>query len=502
MRTRHRLVAAALTALIAAPAAAVDPAFEVCVSEFPTTPLTRVIYATNTGSVPLNGIFAEGYASAADMVAGQTWDFTPATGTDRVLQVAPVDAAWSCSVSGQCSGQFGRSTLLLVQDDLTTGSRDVNAIQFDGASTFFLRAQVSDENASNEIRACFEGDVEFLAFPRPGGCLGEGDAPWRSSLNDDQAVTQDSPCSNGGPDACISGFIGGRAARNGTLTLPSGHVVDSTLVEIQINFDDVVGILFGGCVVPVSDVLQQYLMTWLVPHYGPLVQLSSPSGVTDLSWTSAGSTTIGYGLLPPVSAQVDSVTDTEVTISWDPGALFGLGADSFVVHWGTQPGLPTTSTDDLMLTIPATQLSHTVSGLQPGTDYCFSVSSRSTYTDPVASIPVIYDSIALPVSIGADTDGDGNRDTSYPPEVCVRTTGGSADDLLRDDSITPPMPPINPPLSTLLPLTVVYQPGHTSGDPDLDSTVIDDAMRPLVLYQWSSNRTIRLTKSGTHILVY
>ena len=457
-------LAVAVVIGVAAPAAAVEPNFQVCAGDFPFTPLQRVIYATDAGSgTRIDAIVGEGYLNGERLENTDTdgdgipdaysWDFSGLTGDDRVLQIAPVDPAWSCSVMTGTCNRFAAAQVLLVQDNYPApSSRDINALFYDMAlQTVYLRSQVLSEGISpDEVRVCFAGDIDFLRFPQPGGCVTEGDT-WSSSPSCDD-VNQDDPCGTAGPDAGVDGELRGRAVRNGTLTLPSGHVVDAVLVEIWANFD----IRILGCLFPSGQTLQQYLLLWLIPHYGPIAQLSSPGGSTDLLWETVGSTTIGSGLLPPVCAQVDDVTADSITVSWDPGVIpGGFGPDAFVVHWGNTPSMPDSSTDDIPVTIPVSQTSYTISGLMPNTDYCVSVTSRADYTDPVSMVTTTYDSISLPDAVGADIDGDGTRDTSYPVEVCVRTGG------------TPPMPSCGAacgPLGVVANLFAVKEPPVTGAD--------------------------------------
>lgn len=484
---RHLVASLVLAVVAAGDAAAVEPGFEVCAAQFPIAPpLELVITATNAGSVRLDAITAEGYLDAAALEAGSTWDFSGLTGDDRVLQIAPVDSLWSCSVPN--CGRMSRADALLVQDNYPGPTRDVNAISYNGSDRILLHAQVSGENEPDELRVCFETDVTFMQFPRAGDCMAEADAAWSTGLSCDEAVTQDNPCGTAGAAAGLNGVIDGIATKNGTLTLPSRHIVDAVLVRTYANFD-ADALLFGACVATV-ETLQQYLMMWVVPEYGPLVQLSSPGGDTDLSWQSTGSTTVGYGLLPPVDAWIDSVTDTEIALSWDPGTFPGsYGPDSFYVNWGTIQGNP----DLVSATIPATDTTYTVTGLAPGTDYCVSVTAGLTYTDPVAGVATEYRSIELPVTIGADIDGDGARDTSYPVELCVTTTGTVGPiDLLRHDG-----------LKSDLPLTTaahLYLPSFTPGNLDPDTVVLNDGK--LWWYGWATNRPVMLVKNGNQLEVH
>jgi hypothetical protein len=123
------------------------------------------------------------------------------------------------------------------------------------------------------------------------------------------------------------------------------------------------------------------------------------------------------------------------------------------------------------------------------------VTSKSSYTDPVSNVTTEYRSVALPKSIGADIDGDGTRDTSYPPEVSATT--GEPSGLLRNwvDSVRP----VTPPLEEVLPLDPVadlHVFGFASGEEDPDGAVLGDTGRPLVFYAMAPSQIVLLTKTA------
>ena len=92
------------------------------------------------------------------------------------------------------------------------------------------------------------------------------------------------------------------------------------------------------------------------------------------------------------------------------------------MHWGIESGHLTVPPNSSGPLAAALGNSYTVRGLLPETSYWISVTSRKSYTDPVSGVTTDYESIALPKSIGADVDGDGVQDSSYPPEVMATTT--------------------------------------------------------------------------------
>lgn len=496
-RTIARLASTLLLVLSAAlPAAAVDPNLRLYLDEFPLqTPLATVIFAQDGGGGPLSDITAEGYADGAALEAGTTWDFSLLSGSERAIEFAPVDPLWSCYVPGGCGGLFGPAVSdgLFIQNDEAGPNRDVYAIDFNGSNTYFLKGQAIAEDTANELRICLQQDVPFLVFANTAGTrryMAPGDAPWSSALfNCVQAVTQGGLCGGAGTDAYIgdgngtAGRFTGRVAGAGTLTLPSGHVLDAVLTETYASFEAYGARLFGTCQVPAQR-LRSYILMWMVPYYGPMVLVTSGADVADLaSFTDAGATSIGYGLLPPLSITATAIGPDSISVSWAPGTLGANAPDSYDVHWGTVPGSQTPPP----FSANTTATSYTISGLAVDTQYCVSVSSVKTYADPVAG-PHTFRSIQLPASIGADIDGDGMRDTSYPPEICVRTGQPLPGvDLLRDHltEIAPPTPAI----ATVLPLAApgdLYVPSFVSGSLEPDATVLADQGRKLVFYAYDA----------------
>jgi hypothetical protein len=220
-------------------------------------------------------------------------------------------------------------------------------------------------------------------------------------------------------------------------------VLDSLLVEILASF----GAVLPDVCIGTGERNRQYLLVWLVPEYGPLIQIRSegdqPPDLT--TWTQTNSTVIGTGLLPPLSVSVGAVGGSSIEVSWDPGLRPG-DADGFKVYWGTESGAVTPPPNQSPVLDAALGNSWTITGLDPETEYFISVTSVRSYTDPVSGVTTQYESIALPTSIGADVDGDGLRDTSYPPEVSASTIMAGPAELAinRQVALTAsgPMPPV------------------------------------------------------------
>jgi len=491
------VVTLALITLAASSAPAVEPDFEVCVDRYPLTPLERILYSSALFNPRIDSLTAEGYADAAALLAGANWDFSGMSGTDVIIQNVPVDSTWSCTVSGSCSGfapAFADS--LRTIDIPSTNVRNVWAFQHDGSGKLLFRGFVNSEGSVDELRICSTDDFAFFDFAGPGLCLNDATPAWANPVPCAIWARGDDPCGLELPDTALDGQLPGRVVRTGTLTLPSGHVLDTVLVELIADFDLRRFELFT-CTVAV-DQLRQYILQWIVPDYGMIVEMNSMEVEPDLSWQVADSVTIGHGLLPPLSIQVDSVSGDRVTVSWDPGRT-SAHIDEYVVYWGEQPGevvAPPFSSERVGDTILAPQTSYTITGLDAGKTYHISVTSKSRYIDPYSLIETPYESIAMPSTIGADIDGDGNRDTSYPPEVTATTTGAIPIALLRDalDSIDPP----SPAKALVLPLDAgdLYISDFLSGDPD--PTPLG---QPLVFYATNPARDVMLVKSAGSVAI-
>jgi hypothetical protein len=444
MRSFRRAAAAACLLILPLAARAVDPNLRVYADEYPAPspprPANVVVVGLDVGPAPMSTL---GGADAAAVEALTSWDFSALAGQRVILQVVPVEDPWSCYVPDpvgppQCGFSLPGNDQLWVRDNEVTGTRGCIALDFNGSDAL-ERAQVIGEGTPGELRLCFNPsahpDLPFFSFPHPDGArwfVQEGDA-WQSAVfscnTDPLNVTSGSPCPSfaGGQSASFTdgnGTLGratGRCVQAGTLTLPSGHVVDSLLVELLASFN-----INALCFFP-GGRIRLYQLMWLIPHYGVIAQASSAQDTASLAaWTTAESTSVGYGLLPPVDVQITGTTATSIDVSWDPGRLTDF-IDGYEVQWGMQSGSVAGLPNTLRVAAPAT--SATIPGLSPDTVYFVSVISLRTYHDPIANVDTDYASIALPRTIGADIDGDGIRDTQYPVERSARTLAGVAEAL-------------------------------------------------------------------------
>jgi hypothetical protein len=440
MRTIALVVVAAA---LATPVLAVQPAMKLYQDDFALVALERLNTSVVFTQAPLAELTTSGAASGTALEALATWDFTPgatrANGHPSYGQVVPATSAWTCYLPDTIGCGFGSPgvTLLAVGDgvdDALQPWRSVAAYEFDNANGRVLgRASVFDEGLDSEIRLCLppgqgQPDFPIAVFSHVEGgtqrhymqALDE----WSSDVFDCvPAITQGGPCRSAGTHASVDaspptteGRQRFRVVKAGTITLPTGHVLDALLIE---SFTSYTAKL--GCPGLTVLTLRQWRLTWAVPEYGPILSISSPQDTPALtSFTTASTASLGIGLLPPVAIQATSATQTSVTVSWTPGGLASSVADGWIVHWGpssgTQGAPPNNSGP-----IPVGTTSYTIQGLAPGQTVFVSVTSRRAYTDPKSSVTTVYESIALPQRIGADLDGDGDLDTAYPPETQATT---------------------------------------------------------------------------------
>lgn len=507
----------------AASALAVAPNFRVYLDEYP-APLARIVGAVDAGPAPMSTL---GFADGVALEAASAWDFSSLTGQDVVLQVAPVADAWSCYVPDPsnpppCGFDLPGNDLLIVRDNLATGSRGAIALDFDGTSRFLERAQVINESeldgVGDETRLCFNPvahpELPYLEFQHPDGArqyMAAGDA-WQSvvfSCNTDPLnVTSGSPCPGfaGGRSGSFddgNGTLGratGRVVRAGTITLPSGHVVDALMVELLASFN-----VRLACFIDVSR-LRLYQVAWLVPHHGFLAQASSPTDTASLSaWTLAESTSIGYGLLPPLDVTLVPGPGT-IRVTWDPGR-FPQFADEWVVRWDVQPGDASAmafSSEGAGDVIPSAQTGYTIRGLLPDTAYFVTVTAKKAYLDPIARVETTYHSIAPPTFVGADVDGDGTQDTRYPVVRSARTLLVT-DDMAINESVMIGSGTVAPPVATVFAAACAAAPHALCADRTvpgaLPMTLVGEALPTgsdhVTFYEHSdATQTMRLARSG------
>jgi len=390
--------------------------------------------------VPLSGMTTQGYATGSALATATTWDFTPSAsllGTAVIAQTdVPVSAGESCN-SAQCGFSFAGTDFIARQDNLTSGAKTVAAFDINPTGDIvYLRAGAQYEGTNNENRFCYDGlldrgEVPQYKFQNPDGArffMQLGDPGWQGTtwscdinlFNTNCGVAEPfpkpaslkvSPCST------YTGRFNFDITSEGTLKLPSGHYVD-VLVMRQVA-DFCAFLASSSCGFDVQRV-RQPVVIFMSPTAGTVVQVNGPLNASDFNtWTGVNESVVQFGLLPPLSISVNGMTDTTVSISWDPGNQLGF-VDRAKVYWDTDSGSATpyafnSDTQTGQVTFGAN--SATITGLTPGQTYYFTVTLLDSFTEPGSS-PVLtleYESFLFP-------QGFTGNGIAYPAQVQAATT--------------------------------------------------------------------------------
>jgi hypothetical protein len=319
--------------------------------------------------------------------------------------------------------------------------------------TIWFRAAVRNEGVSGglgkgESRICYEQTdvpvVPLWQFPHCDGqgCyFQDGDtwAPENATTGLPEVFDCDNtifnelcelgePCGfpcliNAYADGNFAGTLDGEVVNEGTVTLPSGHTFQALLVRTVAEFQSSA---FAACFLPQGVRTIVYL--WVVPELGTVVRLQSTTLADDEQDFGPGEDILSeidvkFGLFPPRSVTVGTVTDTSVQLTWDPGLLPDAEdrIDGFRVHWDTDSGNASSYAFDSVANpgqVSFAGASATISGLSPGTTYFFTVTSVSTFSDQSTSGSTTYESLLFPEQIPAVP-------VDLPVEVSAMTTGGA-----------------------------------------------------------------------------
>ena len=308
--------------------------------------------------------------------------------------------------------------------------------------TFYLRAGAQNEGVSGnfgsgESKFCYTTQgattrtpVPLWKFPHQdagGYYLQPGDSWTSTPFNCEQNV-YNGVCTTCGlfcplyTKACTgsiphTGTQSGQVVKSGVVTLPSGHTFNAILVRTVADF---CVYLLAGCSITESSEVRTVVYLWQVPEFGTVAELDSAQTVADnTSYTSVASTNIQFGLFPPKTIQVTGTTGTTVTLSWDPGADTHR-ISGYKVYWDTDSGAVSSYafnsvTNSGQVTFGTNTA--TISGLTAGVTYYFTVTARSSFTDPSSSVTTPYESPLYPIQIYGDPS------YVYPIEVQATTTG-------------------------------------------------------------------------------
>ncbi len=437
-------------------AAAEEALAKLYVDEVEDPPFAGITYGWDRGTgVSVADVIAnnEGVSDMGDLIALDYWDFTVNTSGTEVAQTTVIlNAQETCNL-GQCGYVAGADLLRqdrAFDDPANRVTNNQVSERQDRATdvTIWLRAGAQKEGVTGcfgqgESRFCYTGtdsggkqrkEVPLWRFAHQdarGWYLQPGDA-WSSGTFQCEQNIFNTICGADPPAICLTparmwvkncsdkqGNQRGEVLKAGTVKLPSGHVLDAMLVRTVADFCVYSG---SSCFFPLDQV-RTVVYLWQVPHLGTVALLQSPQEVpADLtSFGTLDESNITFGLFPPESIAVREVTDTSITLWWDPGNDTHR-VDSWRVYWDTDSGATSEYAFDSVShagQVSFSGTSATIAGLAPGTTYYLTVTARSTYIDPDSGVATTYESVRFP------KQAQGSGGFVYPVEVRATTTGGA-----------------------------------------------------------------------------
>jgi hypothetical protein len=416
----------------------------------------KLTYGFDRGAVPISVLTPDGHENAGDLVNATSWDFTPTNRANAIAESAStaveVSAAETCSWD-KCG--FNRPGVKLGREDrhfddpanLDTTTSVNEREDRAGDVTIWMRAGVNKEGQTGglgegESRLCYVDDgrteVPLWRFshedPGVGWYLQLGDS-WSHEPFDCENNMFNHVCPNDCGLGCPvyaksrTGYSGTQTTsviNEGPVTLPSGHTFHALVARKVIEFSAYPSSL---CFLKVQDV-RTVVYLWEVPGLGTVARLMSAVHVDDPADFDVGNadevveTDIKYGLFPPLSITVGAVTDDAVELSWNPG-LDVERIDRYKIYWDTDSGAASPYAHSV--TVPAG--SPTPSAIidpdpeddDPlGTEYFFTVTSLSDFTDPASGVTTTYESVMYPVTVPADPVPLPVEVSATPP--CTPTT--------------------------------------------------------------------------------
>jgi hypothetical protein len=406
-----------------------------------------------------------GIANMCDLVNLSSWDFSGnTTGQENASTSTPVNSAETCNATtgtaARCGFNIPGSLLDREDRNLTTTPRKDNQISLRenrGTDvTIWFKAAVQNEGKTG----AFGSGESGICFNSEGGTTRSAVPLWRFGHNDaggfylQSGDLWESPVLACEPDffttackvtqpltpnplygyACTTGgqtYKGKQSVKmikGGVLTLPSGHTLNSLVTR---NTADYCINSVSGCpALFLSSTVRTIVYYWEVPYLGSVVLLRGPQAVPFTSaeitanaetpctnFTSLDFTDFGFGLFPPLSITTGTVTTTSVALSWNPGNDTHR-ISGYKIYWDTDSGSSSnyafnSVTNAGQVSIVGTTA--TISGLNPATQYFFTVTSLSNFTDPSTSVVTQYESIKYPTTVSGDPN------FMYPVEVTATT---------------------------------------------------------------------------------
>lgn len=402
--------------------------------------------------VPISEVTTVAHATMGDVIAASSWDFSPTQLADSRYEVgstfAPINSAETCNYN-QCgfatTANMGREDKNFndTQDSFITLSA-VEGEQRAGDYTIWLRGAVRWEGRSGglgegESRTCNDG-IDTNGDTRPevplwrfdtqdagGWFMQSGDSWTHTPFNCEQSVFNHiCPASCGlfcpiwiqgcsglpGQGTQASAII-----KEGPVTTPSGHTINTLLVRQVVDFCVYLG---NSCGFEV-DRVHQAIYLWVAPNLGTIARLMSGQNETsDTAFTHLQETDIKYGLFPPRSITSTGETAATIGIAWDPGTVTHH-IDGYKVYWDTDSGASTPYAFDSVANpgqVSIVGTTATISGLTAGTDYYISVTALSDFTDVSTGVMTTYESLLFPTATAS-------AGAPLPPELVATTTGGA-----------------------------------------------------------------------------
>jgi hypothetical protein len=391
------------------------------------------------------------------LAAMDTWDFSGNnSGVERASTTVPVNSSETCN-AGRCG--YNLTGVELDREDRAFDDPNtlnkINTItqqeQRAGDVTIWLRAGAQHEGfyggiGTGEARFCYADDgatvhtpVPLWRFPHQDPntmrwYMQAGDAPWTSAAFNCEQNIFNQVCGAAKPfepqllytKACAgnygnhAGTQGGSILKAGVVTVPSGHTFNALLAR---NIADFCIYSASGCASFFK--LEESRTTdylWVVPNLGTVVRLESELHALDANtFTTLAETDIKFGLFPPRSISMTGVTSSTVGLSWDPG-LDTHRINGYRVYWDTNSGGGSPYAFNSIANPGQASIvgtTATISGLTSGTTYYFTVTSRSTFTDPSSGIVTTYESLLYPTQVSGDPS------FVYPTEVLATTTSST-----------------------------------------------------------------------------
>jgi hypothetical protein len=427
---------------------AVTALSKIYVHETEGTPWDRISYGWDRGKgTTVTQLTPEGYATIGDLIAASSWNFAGTTITSST-QIAGTTTANNATTINGTGTAFASD--LEVGDRVSLGPAPTTFarvltipsatqitvdVPLGNGTTQTIRRRVREAAATTSpVNAAESCNAARCGYTLPGSVLERRDVRFDAGPVKFNSVSQRE---NRATDVTLwlragaqlfdrlwaqacgthTGKQGATVLKAGALTLPSGHTFNSLLVR---QMSDFCVYAAAGCNALFKvDEVRTVVYLWQVPYLGTPVLIQSVQNAADAtSWSAVDQTDIKFGLFPPVTIASGGRTDTTVSLSWNPGNDTRR-IDGYKIYWDEDSGGATpyafdSQTHSGQVAIAGT--SATISGLQRGTDYFFTVTALSTFTDPSSGVVTTYESEKYPTQIYGDPD------LAYPLEVLQTTT--------------------------------------------------------------------------------